>query len=59
MIRIFSRDTRGHTAIEYAMIAAVGALAIIASLSSMGASANGMFTALLDGWNAAAAQNGG
>lgn len=59
MIRKFLGDTRGHTAIEYAMIAAVGALAIIASLSSMGQSANGMFTELMDGWNAAAEENGG
>jgi pilus assembly protein Flp/PilA len=40
----FRRDERGATAIEYGLIAALMAVAIIASLFALGNSTNGMFT---------------
>jgi pilus assembly protein Flp/PilA len=45
--RRFLSDRAGHTAIEYSMIAAFIAIGIIAALTSMGLSLEGMFEDLL------------
>lgn len=48
-IRIFSRlrrDKRGATAIEYGLIAALIAMALMGGLSSLGGGAGGMWTNL-------------
>lgn len=50
MIRRFLRDQSGHTAIEYSMIAAVGAIAIVTSVQFMGDSIATMFQTLVDAW---------
>jgi pilus assembly protein Flp/PilA len=42
----FLHDESGATAIEYALIAAGIALAIITAVNSVGSSLNGMFTAV-------------
>jgi pilus assembly protein Flp/PilA len=41
--RRFLRDERGATAIEYAMIAAGIAVAIVAAVNSLGVSVKGMY----------------
>jgi pilus assembly protein Flp/PilA len=41
--RRFLRDERGATAIEYAMIAAGVAVAIVAAVNSLGVSVKGMY----------------
>ncbi|MDX2236468.1 MAG: Flp family type IVb pilin [Hyphomonadaceae bacterium] len=45
MIARFLSDRRGHTAIEYGMIAALCCILIIAALAAMGTSVQGMFGA--------------
>jgi pilus assembly protein Flp/PilA len=42
----FLRNERGATAIEYAIIASGIAVAIVASVTSLGSSVNGMFTSV-------------
>ncbi len=42
-LRSFLRDERGATAIEYAMIAAGIAVAIVAAVNSLGVSVTGMY----------------
>ena len=42
----FMRDERGATAIEYAIIASGIAVAIVASVTSLGSSVKGMFTSV-------------
>jgi pilus assembly protein Flp/PilA len=44
---LFWRDRSGATAIEYAMIAAGIALAIVASINQLGATVEGLFTSVL------------
>jgi pilus assembly protein Flp/PilA len=48
LIRFWLR-TSGATAIEYSMIAAGIALAIVASISTLGAQVEGMWTSVLTG----------
>ena len=43
-VRAFTRDDRGATAIEYAMIASGIAVAIVAAVASLGTATQGMFT---------------
>jgi pilus assembly protein Flp/PilA len=43
MFRLFLKDERGATAIEYGLIAALVAVAIIIALEAMGSSIAGMF----------------
>jgi pilus assembly protein Flp/PilA len=43
IVRRFLRDERGATAIEYAMIAAGIAVAIVAAVNSLGVSVLGLF----------------
>ena len=55
MIARFIRDEAGATAIEYGLIAALVAVAIIAALTALGSSLNGIFTTVsgeLDGASA-------
>jgi pilus assembly protein Flp/PilA len=42
----FLRDERGATAIEYAIIASGVAVAIAATVTSLGSSVNGLFTSV-------------
>ena len=52
MIARFIRDEAGATAIEYGLIAALVAVAIIAALTALGTSLDGIFTTVsteLDG----------
>lgn len=42
--RHFARDVSGATSIEYAMIAAAIAVAIIAAVNALGTSTNSMYT---------------
>jgi pilus assembly protein Flp/PilA len=44
MIRKFLRDESGATAIEYGLIAALVAVAIIVALQALGSSLDGLFT---------------
>lgn len=44
MVKQFLRDERGATAIEYALIAALIGVAIVASIGGLGDSVNAMFT---------------
>jgi pilus assembly protein Flp/PilA len=46
MIRKFLKDESGATAIEYGLIAALVAVAIIVALQALGSSLDGMFTAV-------------
>ncbi|MEE7448654.1 Flp family type IVb pilin [Methylobacterium radiotolerans] len=46
LIRQFFRDNSGATAIEYGMIAALIAVAIIGALSAVGTSLTAKFTAI-------------
>ncbi|HUC47881.1 MAG TPA: Flp family type IVb pilin [Xanthobacteraceae bacterium] len=46
----FLRDERGATAIEYAIIASGIAVAIAASVTSLGSSVNGLFTSVSTGF---------
>lgn len=46
----FWSDRRGHTAIEYAMIIGVGAIAIVTALMQMGSSVTSMFDGLMAAW---------
>jgi pilus assembly protein Flp/PilA len=50
MIRRFLRDRRGHTAIEYGMIAAMCAIGIITALANMGETTKGSFERLEAGF---------
>jgi pilus assembly protein Flp/PilA len=43
LISAFFRDERGHTAIEYCMIAAIVSIAIVASVTSLGITTQSMF----------------
>jgi len=52
MIRFFS-DRRGGTAIEYAMIASLIAILLIASITSIGLEVEVMFEAVVAGFAAA------
>ena len=54
MLNRFLRDRRGATAIEYSMIAAFIAIAIIAALTSIGVSLEGIFVAVTQGFTATA-----
>jgi Flp pilus assembly pilin Flp len=47
----FAADQRGQTAIEYALIVMVLAIAIISSVIAMGNSINGMFDGVNDGFD--------
>ena len=44
------RDDRGVTAIEYALIATMIAIAIVASVTAMGQRVNGMFESVIAGF---------
>ena len=44
MLRKFLRDETGATAIEYGLIAALIAVALIVALEALGTSLSGMFT---------------
>jgi pilus assembly protein Flp/PilA len=46
MLRKFLKDESGATAIEYGLIAALVAVAIIVALEALGTSLSGMFTAV-------------
>ncbi|HTT47737.1 MAG TPA: Flp family type IVb pilin [Pseudolabrys sp.] len=50
-LREFLRDDRGATAIEYALIAAGVAGAIIAVVTSLGTTLNGMYTTVSNALN--------
>ena len=43
MLKVFGRDETGATAIEYGLIAALIALAIIAAMTTLGGSLRSMF----------------
>jgi pilus assembly protein Flp/PilA len=47
-VRGFARDARGATAIEYAMIASMISIAIVAGVSSIGTKLSGFFTSVTD-----------
>ena len=49
-MRALFRDRRGGTAIEYAMIAALVAIGLIASIQLVGVSVESMFANLLSGF---------
>lgn len=51
MIRRFLKDERGATAIEYAMLAMIITVGIIAAMSSMGDSLVNMFNNVHGGFN--------
>jgi pilus assembly protein Flp/PilA len=44
IVRRFLRDENGATAIEYAMIAAGIAVAVVGTVTALGTSVSGMFT---------------
>ena len=46
----FARDENGATAIEYAMIAAGIATAIVAAVSALGTTVRGLFESILPGF---------
>jgi pilus assembly protein Flp/PilA len=46
----FARDENGATAIEYAMIAAGIATAIVATVSALGTTVKGMYESILPGF---------
>ena len=48
MLRCLGADQRGATAIEYGLIAALIAVAMIGGLSALGGGAGGMWTVLSD-----------
>ncbi|HWV53453.1 Flp family type IVb pilin [Pseudorhodoplanes sp.] len=48
--RHFLRDERGATAIEYAMIAAGIAVAIVAAVNSLGVTVVGLFQSVQSAW---------
>ena len=48
---LFARDERGATAIEYGLILALMALAIISALTSVGTSTSEAFDRAGEGWN--------
>ena len=50
MLRRFLSDERGATAIEYAVIAALIFLAIVAAIVPIGTELNGVFTDASDGF---------
>jgi len=54
MIARFITDEEGATAIEYGLIAALVAVAIIAALTALGGSLNGIFTTVTTELNTAA-----
>jgi pilus assembly protein Flp/PilA len=47
---LFSGDEHGATAIEYALIASIVSIVIVTALTSMTTSLEGMFTAVLAGF---------
>ncbi len=47
----FCADESGHTAIEYTMIIAVGALAIITAIATVGDNVQDMFTKVDAAWH--------
>lgn len=48
MIKSFISDESGATAIEYGLIAGLVAVAIIAALTALGTSLDGLFTSVSD-----------
>ena len=59
IIRRLSSDTRAATAIEYGLIVALIALAIIGALRSLGGGTGGMWTIIADKFTAAVNGTGG
>lgn len=55
----FHRDEEGATAIEYGLIAALVAIALIGALGALGDSLDGMFTGVSDTLDANAPAAGG
>ncbi|MBS0385198.1 MAG: Flp family type IVb pilin [Proteobacteria bacterium] len=51
MIRAFLRDERGATAIEYAVIASLIFLAIVAAIVPIGQTLNGVFGQVSNGFS--------
>ena len=49
MLRRFLKDTKGATAIEYALIAAGISIAIVVAVTAIGTSLNTMFTSVSTG----------
>jgi len=49
MLRRFLKDTRGATAIEYALIAAGISIVIVVAVTAIGTSLNTMFTSVSTG----------
>jgi pilus assembly protein Flp/PilA len=49
LVQVFWKDESGATAIEYGLIAAGIALAIIAAVQGLGSNLNGVFTSVSDG----------
>jgi pilus assembly protein Flp/PilA len=49
--RVFCRDERGATAIEYALIASGIAAALIAVVMGMGTQLNSLYTSVANGFN--------
>lgn len=54
MMRALLRDRRGHTAIEYSMIAALIAILLITALTSVGLSVESMFDQVFHGFDGVA-----
>lgn len=50
-LQAFCADESGHTAIEYTMIIAVGALAIITAIVTVGDNVQDMFTKVDAAWH--------
>lgn len=48
MLLQFAKDTRGATAIEYGLIAALLSLVVAAATTSIGSSLTGMFQKIVD-----------
>jgi pilus assembly protein Flp/PilA len=51
VLKLFSGDEHGATAIEYAMIASIISIVIVTALASMTTSLEGMFSAVLTGFH--------
>jgi pilus assembly protein Flp/PilA len=49
----FAKDESGATAIEYALIAAIISVAIVASLSNVGTALQGLFNSVVSGFQSA------
>ena len=57
MFHKFLKDESGATAIEYGLIAAFIAVAIIAAVTTLGTSVTGTFTSASDGLTGAGGEN--